>query len=443
MTIRIKHESGRTLIVGACTPIKEGAHLGARLKDHLLRNLKGAIAITLAGTLTYAPLGQAALAQIFGNDRLGDCVIAWGYHLVGIATGNADQGQPFIATETQIESDYSAIGGYVPGDPSTDNGCDPITAFQYWMTTGFADGTKLAGYVAIDATDPEEVMTAVTAFENVTFAVCLPAAWVAGMSTLAPGFVWDVAGPPVAANGHCFGGMGYGAPASGTTAAIQVVGYTSAGILICTWGMLGIVTWAAVAAYAVPSAGGGLWSLLTPDQIAKAQVTAPNGINWPGLLADLASIPGAQIAPSQVPPAPPAPAPVPSSPTPAPAPPPSAPPSIPPPPPPPPSTPPSRPDQARPDQAVKSLRRAEEWAGQRKLDPSTPPNRERPGPGLVQLHQALEVIDAMHEETLERLVATSADEATRHKAFVAASQARLSAVGVWLEGYAAQAQEKS
>jgi hypothetical protein len=37
---RIKHESGRTLIVGACKPIPEGAHLGARLKDHLVRGVK-------------------------------------------------------------------------------------------------------------------------------------------------------------------------------------------------------------------------------------------------------------------------------------------------------------------------------------------------------------------------------------------------------------------
>ena len=419
---RIKHESGRTLIVGACKPIPEGAHLGARLKDHLVRGVKGAIAITLAGTLTYAPLSSAALAQMYANDSIGDCVVAWGYHLVGIATGNADGGQPFIATQGQVVGDYSAISGYIVGQPNTDVGCDPITAFTYWMTTGFADGTKLAGYVAIDATDAEEVMTAVTAFENVTFAVCLPAAWVAGMSSLAPGFVWDVAGPAVAANGHCFGGMGYGAPASGSAPAIQVVGYTSAGILICTWGMLGIITWAAVAMYAVPSAGGGLWSLLTPDQIAKGQVTAPNAISWPGLLADLASIPGAQIAPSQAPPAAPPSAPAVTPPA------------------PPPSTPPSAPASTPPATATAHGVSVPVLGPREDL---VAPSPKTPGPGLGDLHAALVVIDQMHEETLERLVSTGSDPELRKKAFVTASQARLSAVAVWLEGFTAGGKTRS
>ena len=80
---------------------------------------------------------------------LGDCVIAGGYHVEAVWTGNA--GQLFTATDAQIVADYGAIGGYVPGDPSTDNGCDEQTAFNYWTKTGFANGTTLAGWLAVDA----------------------------------------------------------------------------------------------------------------------------------------------------------------------------------------------------------------------------------------------------------------------------------------------------
>ena len=51
---------------------------------------------------------------------------------------------------------------------------------------------------------------------------------------LQPGFVWDVAGPANPDNGHCFVG----------------VGYTDIGVVIDSWGMLGTITWAAIAAYA-------------------------------------------------------------------------------------------------------------------------------------------------------------------------------------------------
>jgi hypothetical protein len=384
---RINHDSGRTLTVGACKPIPEGAHRGAKLSTHLA---KVTVAIQLASTLSYAQLAAAELAQIYENDKIGDCVIAWGYHLVGVATANANGGVGFIASDQQIIADYETIGGYDPNNPSqTDNGCDPITAFQTWMTKGFADGSKLAGYVAVDQSNPTEIMTAITTFENVTFAVCLPAAWVSNLASLRPGFVWDVAGDPVPANGHCFGGVGYGGPG------IKAVGYTSDGIVICTWGMLGIITWAAVAKYASAAAGGGLWSLLTFDQIAKGQADAPNGLDWAGLVAELQTIPGASIAPSAIP------APPPTSPSvnpPAPAPLPTA---------------------------------GEGFAVASALSPPSPDN---PGPGLQELHAALTNIDELHRQIVE---SSLEDAGARERAFKTAHQARIRAVAAWLEGFSA------
>jgi hypothetical protein len=217
-------------------------------------------------------------------------VIAGGHHNVGVETGNA--GSAFTATEKQIEADYGAIGGYVPGDPSTDQGCDEVTAMNYWQNHGFCDGTKSLGWLALDPTNKTEIMQAIYLFENCMFGVELPDGWVNPFPS-ASGFTWDVAGNPDPENGHCFIGCGY----------------NSAGVKIDTWGMLGTNTWAAVKKYCAASANGQLLVLITPDQLAKGQSKAPNGVAWTDLIADFDSMGGTV-------PVPPAPAPTPPAPTP-------------------------------------------------------------------------------------------------------------------------------
>ena len=204
------------------------------------------------------------------NDQLGCCVIAAGGHFVGIETSNADD--QFIYSDDQILKDYSAISGYVQGDPSTDNGCDEQTAFQYWQTTGFADGTKLDKYLGLNAENQTQIMQAMDLFENLFFGVELPDAWISPFPN-ASGFVWDV-GTPDPNNGHAFLGVGYNAQ----------------GVQIDTWGLIGTLTWAGVAALCSPGSGGQLYVLLTPDQIPQATEKAPDGLNWAQLTADFAAL---------------------------------------------------------------------------------------------------------------------------------------------------------
>src|SRR5690348_342480 len=56
------------------------------------------------------------------NDQLGDCTIAAMGHMYGAWTQYAS-GREALFSDDQIQSVYSRVGGYVPGDPSTDNGC--------------------------------------------------------------------------------------------------------------------------------------------------------------------------------------------------------------------------------------------------------------------------------------------------------------------------------
>jgi hypothetical protein len=223
--------------------------------------------IVLPILTNYRIKADPALRQMYGNDNLGDCVIAGGYHIVGTETGNA--GDTFIATSEQIITDYSAIGGYVPGDDSTDNGCDEETALQYWQNIGFANGTKIYGALSANPSNWHEVQTLIYLFENVMYGMALPDEWINPFPS-ADGFTWDVAGDADPNNSHCVIGMDY----------------NSTGVIIDTWALEGTVTPAATAKYASVSTGGNLFSILTPDQILKGQAKAPNGLAWADLVSD-------------------------------------------------------------------------------------------------------------------------------------------------------------
>jgi hypothetical protein len=221
-------------------------------------------------SVDYTAAAMSVLTQIFMNDTLGDCVIAALAHIVGLLTGNA--GNLFTYTQAMIIAAYSAIGGYVPGDPSTDNGCDELTALQYVQSNGFADGTKLSGFLALDATNQQEVMQALFLFENLFFGVELPDAWINPFPSAA-GFTWDV-GSPDTSNGHAFCG----------------VGYNAAGVQIDTWGLIGTVTWAAVQALCAGTDGGQLYVLLSPDIINKASGKGLAGFDFVTLQMDMAAL---------------------------------------------------------------------------------------------------------------------------------------------------------
>ena len=268
--------------LGRNRPVAVGPHF--RLRNYL----RASLPIPPASCDFSAP-ASPVLANIYGNDELGDCVIAAGYHVVGVETGNA--GALYTATTDQILADYGAIGGYVPGNPATDQGCDEITALNYWQQHGFANGTRLLGWLSVDATNVTEVKTACALFENLFFGIELPDAWVSPFPS-SSGFVWDV-GTPNPANGH----------------AVMGVGYNDSGVQIGTWGMVGTLTWRAVAALCSPAAGGMLTVMLTPDQLAKGQAKAPNGFAWTDLIADFDSMGGSVPVPPPPPPPPPVPAP--------------------------------------------------------------------------------------------------------------------------------------
>jgi len=271
--------SGQSFKLGRKRPV-------ARCPRFALRNYLSRGMPAPPATCDFTKHAAAALSKIYDNDTLGDCVIAGMAHVVGVMTGNAGA-KPFLYSNAQIVGLYSAIGGYVPGQASTDQGCDEQTALNYWEnngalppnTTSPTGAHKIAGWMTVDSTNVEEFQTALWLFENLYFGIELPDAWVNPMPS-ASGFVWDAAGPPDPNNGHCVVG----------------VGYTSAGVVIDTWGMTGLMTNAALAKYPNQAANGELYTVVSMDALGKANQKAPSGFDWSQLVADFDSMGGSVAA---------------------------------------------------------------------------------------------------------------------------------------------------
>lgn len=154
--------------------------LGRRPARHTLRTMRSAIVLNrhLAALGPapntpndyLSPLQQALAGQTIGgggpygmylNDSLGDCVCADTAHEVLLRTANA--GSIVIPTNDDVLKLYEAVGGYVPGNPSTDQGCDETSMEEYVQQTGFC-GQKSAGSGMIDPSNLEHLRWGVQLF---------------------------------------------------------------------------------------------------------------------------------------------------------------------------------------------------------------------------------------------------------------------------------------
>jgi hypothetical protein len=112
---------------------------------------------------------------MLANDTLGDCVEAAQLHMIQQETRYA--GTEMVPSNADAVALYSAEGGYVPGQPNTDNGTVILTALQYAQQNGVAVGNtlhKLAAYVAVDWTNAKEVQLAIWLFGGILIGIQLP-----------------------------------------------------------------------------------------------------------------------------------------------------------------------------------------------------------------------------------------------------------------------------
>jgi hypothetical protein len=94
---------------------------------------------------------QVGSWPMYLNDQLGDCTIAALGHMFGAWSTYSGEGE-VLFTDDQIESVYSRVGGYVPGDPDTDQGCNMSEVLADSKANGITDTSgkthKVVGYAS-------------------------------------------------------------------------------------------------------------------------------------------------------------------------------------------------------------------------------------------------------------------------------------------------------
>ena len=253
--------------------------LGRNRPAPIPRNMRLHLADFVSASLPVPPVvshyfqkAYQGVKKVNLNDRLGCCVISGAAHVRDVWQGNAGTAPPWIDDAT-VEYLYEKIGGYDPDDPSTDQGCDEITALRYFKQHGISkDGShKIIGWASVNGANETLCKQAIYLFENLYFGVELPDAWINPFPSK-DGFVWGLAGEANPENGHCFIGGGYNA----------------VGVQIDTWGLIGTLTWPAIKKYATTEGSGELYVLFSQDLILKATQKAPNGFDAKQLGAALA-----------------------------------------------------------------------------------------------------------------------------------------------------------
>ncbi len=145
--------------------------------------------------------GMPANLGMMLNDTLGDCCEAGAGHAQQVWTFCAANNM-VTPSDADVELLYEKTAGYVPGNPSTDNGTDEQTLLNYWLNNPFANN-QLSAYVELNPSDFENVKRAIWEAGVVYIGMNVPQ-YIMDSYTAA-GSVWDVH-PELnnnSAGGHC------------------------------------------------------------------------------------------------------------------------------------------------------------------------------------------------------------------------------------------------
>lgn len=179
--------------------------------------------------LASMPAGLGAML----NDQLGDCTCAAIYHALQVWTFHT-AGSMLTEPDVYVQKLYELACGYVPGNPTTDQGGVEQSVLGYCMRQGIpiapggsSDLNKLAAFVEIDPRQVGDVKRAVAEGGVVYLGINIPEAW----CSMAVGQDWANASGPIA-GGHAIIGAGYDAE----------------WLYVVSWGSIWRMSWTAFAA---------------------------------------------------------------------------------------------------------------------------------------------------------------------------------------------------
>ena len=139
-----------------------------------------------------------------------------------------EAGVSTIFTDQDVLSDYAAVTGYDPNDPSTDQGTDMQAAASYRLKTGIVDANghrhKINAYTALNPGDVDQLMQATYITGACGVGIRVPKSADDQFDDQQP---WDVGGDDTIVGGHY----------------IPVIGRNKLGNILCvTWGRLHAMT---------------------------------------------------------------------------------------------------------------------------------------------------------------------------------------------------------
>jgi len=157
----------------------------------------------------------AAGVPMLGNDRAGCCVFATFMHYLQVLAEYTHVKLPHGPTEQECISAYSAVTGYDPRIPSSDQGtyyAGQGGAFDYWIKHGIICGGKLNKLTDIVVLDQNNQIAMKDALNigPVMFGAMM------SESDVDSAFMWDDHQGPIL-GGHAFLGLGYETLLSGKT----------------------------------------------------------------------------------------------------------------------------------------------------------------------------------------------------------------------------------
>lgn len=211
-----------------------------------------------------AVMRQSAQGWIcWWNNSLGDCVCEDSGHELMLHTANA--GAIVIPASQDILQLYQAVGGYQPGNPSTDQGCDEMSMEAYMMATGLC-GQKSAATGPVDPSNMDHLRWAVQIFGACRLGISVTDQM---MSDFGAGNAWTSFAGNVEGDHD-----------------VPIVKYDAQYAYVVTWGKLQPVAWPLVAnSNFLEEAHLSVW----PDFV-KAGGTTPAGFSLQQMLDDAQAV---------------------------------------------------------------------------------------------------------------------------------------------------------
>lgn len=204
---------------------------------------------------------------MFLNDQIGDCTCASAAHGIRVWTANAS-GAPAPISEAEVLHAYEAVGGYRPGDPSTDNGAVELDVLRYWRKAGIG-GHRIGAFASVDPRNSWLVKAAIWLFGGLYLGLALP-------KTIEGQKVWSVVDPRL---------QGDSTPGSLGGHAVWAMDIDPAHIRCATWGGVQPMSRAFFEAYCDEA-----HAVISQDWISAATEKCPAGFDLSALERDLAAV---------------------------------------------------------------------------------------------------------------------------------------------------------